>query len=51
MDNPNATIGAKININLLATVGNIDSFENNFNPSARGCKSPKGPTTLGPFLN
>lgn len=41
--------GDKININKLALNGNTVSFANNFKPSAKGCKSPNIPTTLGPF--
>ena len=44
-------IGDKINKNLFESSGNIVSLDNNFKPSAIGCKRPKGPTTLGPFLN
>jgi len=40
----------KTNKNLLALVGIIISLTTNFNPSAKGCKKPKIPTTLGPFL-
>ena len=29
--------------------GQIGSLINSFTPSATGCNSPKGPTTLGPF--
>ena len=51
IESENATIGAKRKTILFETVGNMVSFEKSFSPSARGCKSPNGPTTLGPFLN
>jgi hypothetical protein len=44
------TLGPKINKNLLALFGIITSLITNFKPSANGCKKPKIPTTLGPFL-
>ena len=42
--------GAITKPNVLAFVGITVSFSNNFNPSAKGCNSPKNPTTLGPVL-
>jgi hypothetical protein len=45
----NVKIGAKIKLNVLAFVGITDSFNNSLSPSARGCSSPKNPTTLGPI--
>jgi hypothetical protein len=38
----------KINKNLLALFGIIISLMINFNPSAKGCKKPQIPVTLGP---
>lgn len=29
--------------------GRMGSLMNSFTPSARGCRSPNGPTTFGPF--
>ncbi len=43
-------IGAIINIILLALLGIIVSFSNNFNPSANGCNKPNIPITFGPRL-
>jgi hypothetical protein len=41
--------GAKKKIKILALPGIINSFINNFKPSANGCKIPNGPpSTLGP---
>jgi len=34
---------------LLARVGIKSSLNINLAPSARGCKRPQNPTTLGPF--
>ena len=48
--NVSVTIGAKINIILLALAGIIISLNKYFKASAKVCKSPKGPTTLGPLL-
>jgi len=48
--NKNVKIGANINKNLLATLGNNVSFNNNFKPSAKGCNKPQIPTIFGPFL-
>ena len=45
-----ARTGTNRNNSLLVFPGNIVSFENNFNPSAKGCKIPNVPTTLRPFL-
>ncbi len=41
-------IGAKRNRPLLALDGTMVSLRNTFNPSAKLCSSPHGPTTLGP---
>jgi hypothetical protein len=46
-----AITGAIKNITKLACVGNIVSLVNSFTPSAKGCKRPHTPTTLGPTLN
>ena len=43
-------MGAKIKITLLALLGIIVSLINSFKPSAKGCNTPKIPTTLGPRL-
>ena len=45
-----AKIGANKKITLFALLGIIVSLINNFSPSAKGCKTPKRPTTLGPLL-
>lgn len=50
-DNKNVMLGDKMKIVKFALNGNTVSLANNFNPSAKGCKSPKTPTTLGPFLH
>ena len=42
--------GAPKKRRILELLGNTGSLTNNFNPSAKGCKIPKNPTTLGPFL-
>ena len=44
-------IGANINKNLLEFEGRRFSFVINLITSAKLCKIPKGPTTLGPLLN
>jgi len=43
-------IGENTNKKLLDFIGIISSFITNFKPSAKGCKKPQKPTTLGPFL-
>src|SRR4051812_15060448 len=43
-------MGATRKMNLLETLGIIVSFTISFKTSANGCKRPKNPTTLGPFL-
>jgi len=48
--NENVNNGASKKRTRFACVGNTDSFNNNFKPSAKGCKRPNNPTTLGPFL-
>jgi hypothetical protein len=40
--------GALTNKILFAFIGNSISFTNSFNPSAKGCSKPNGPTTEGP---
>jgi hypothetical protein len=40
--------GAKKKKKLLALCGIKISFKNNLIPSARGCKTPHQPTTIGP---
>ena len=45
------SMGANTNRILLAPEGIMVSFKNNLTPSAMGCKSPKGPTILGPLRN
>jgi len=40
--------GATKKTKALALVGTTISLHNSFNPSAKGCRSPKIPTTLGP---
>ncbi len=45
------TTGAKIKIILFAPAGIIISLKIYFSASAAVCNKPKGPTTLGPFLN
>jgi hypothetical protein len=42
-------IGAIIKITLLALLGIIVSLIKSFKPSAKGCKTPNRPTTLGPL--
>ena len=42
--------GANKNKNLFALFGTITSFIISLKPSAKGCKNPQNPTTLGPFL-
>lgn len=44
-----ASIGVVINRIGEDVDGRIGSLMNSFTPSATGCRSPKGPTTLGPF--
>jgi len=44
-----ASMGVIINRNGEEVDGRIGSLMNSFTPSATGCNSPKGPTTLGPF--
>lgn len=44
-----ASIGVVINRIGEDVDGRIGSLMNSFTPSATGCSSPKGPTTLGPF--
>ena len=41
----------RINRNLLELEGSKFSLVKSFKTSAKLCKIPKGPTTLGPFLN
>jgi hypothetical protein len=41
--------GANIKLNVFAFVGITLSFKRSLSPSARGCRRPKKPTTLGPF--
>ena len=41
-------MGAMRNSTALALEGTIVSFSTSFRPSAKGCSSPNGPTTLGP---
>lgn len=45
----NVKNGPNKNKNLFAFVGIIISLITNFKPSAKGCKKPYIPTTLGPF--
>jgi hypothetical protein len=40
--------GATKKTKALALVGTTISLHKSFNPSAKGCKSPKIPTTFGP---
>jgi len=40
--------GATKKTKELALVGTTISLHKSFNPSAKGCRSPKIPTTLGP---
>ena len=42
--------GANTNKNLFALFGIITSLIISLKPSAKGCKKPQNPTTLGPFL-
>jgi hypothetical protein len=42
--------GASTNTKRRAFRGKTDSFIINFNASAKGCRTPSTPTTLGPFL-
>lgn len=44
-----ASIGVVRNMIGEEVEGRIGSLMNNFTPSARGCRSPNGPTTFGPF--
>lgn len=44
-----ASVGAKINMKIEACDGWTGSLINNLIPSANGCRSPKGPTMLGPL--
>lgn len=44
-----ASIGVAMNRIGEDVDGRIGSLMNNFTPSARGCRSPYGPTMLGPF--
>jgi hypothetical protein len=48
--NKNKRKGEKTNRNFTEGATKIISFIKSFNPSAKGCRSPKKPTTLGPFL-
>ena len=41
--------GATRKITLSAAVGMMSSFSASFTPSARDCRRPKGPFTLGPM--
>jgi len=41
-------MGAMMNSTALALEGTIVSFSTSLRPSAKGCRRPKGPTTLGP---
>ena len=43
-------MGAKINKTTSLLLGKTVSLVNSFKPSAKGCKNPHIPTTLGPFL-
>jgi hypothetical protein len=47
--NNNVSKGAKKKKKLLALCGIKISFKNNLRPSARGCKTPHQPTTIGPW--
>ena len=42
-------IGATMNTTRLAPLGITVSLMSSFSPSAIGCSSPNGPTTLGPL--
>lgn len=44
-----ARMGVAINRRGEEVVGRIGSLINSLIPSATGCKSPNGPTMLGPF--
>lgn len=44
-----ARIGVTMNKVGEDVDGRMGSLMNSFTPSARGCRSPKGPTMLGPF--
>lgn len=44
-----ARVGARINKIWEDVDGRIGSLIKSFTPSAIGCKSPNGPTTLGPL--
>lgn len=44
-----ASVGVRINSVGDAEEGRTGSLMNSFTPSAIGCRSPKGPTMLGPF--
>ena len=44
-----ASIGVVRNMIGEDVEGRMGSLINSFTPSAKGCRSPKGPTTFGPF--
>lgn len=44
-----ANMGVVVNSMGEDEDGRIGSLMNSFTPSATGCRSPKGPTMLGPF--
>lgn len=44
-----ARVGARINRSWEDVDGRMGSLINSFTPSAIGCRSPNGPTTLGPL--
>ena len=45
------TTGAMTNTPLLALAGITGSLQMNLRKSANGCRTPHGPTTLGPRRN
>ena len=45
------TNGANTNTPLLALAGMTGSLQMNLRKSANGCRTPHGPTTLGPRRN
>ena len=42
-------VGAIMNSEIEVVRGRMGSFINSFMASANGCRTPYGPTTLGPF--
>lgn len=44
-----ASIGVVRNMIGEDVDGRMGSLMNSFTPSAKGCRSPNGPTTFGPF--